>query len=79
MVMKESEEKLERDDPVPDFELRGTDDETYTLADFADYDALHPDDEATEVYVDDAIDAVLAGEDVDLEFMPSRGCSIKWK
>jgi hypothetical protein len=26
-----------------------------------------------------AIDSVLAGESVDLEFMPSRGCSIKWK
>lgn len=26
-----------------------------------------------------AIDAVLAGEPVDTEFKPSRGCSIKWK
>jgi peroxiredoxin len=185
MVMEESEEKLARDDPVPDFELQGTDGETYSLDDFADYDALllvftcnhcpyaqakfdllndlaeryddaavvginpndaeeypddsfeamvewveegrirydaylrdesqevaeaygatctpdpfllrnengsftlayhgrlddalNPDDEVSEVYVDDAIDAVLAGEDVDLDFMPSRGCSIKWK
>ena len=185
MVMKESEEKLARDEPVPDFELPGTDGETYSLADFADDDAilmvftcnhcpyaqakfdllnrvaeeyddaavvginpndaeeypdddfetmvervedgtigydaylrdesqsvaeaygatctpdpfllrndgdsftlayhgrlddaLNPDDEPTEIYVDDAIDAVLAGEDVDFEFMPSRGCSIKWK
>ncbi|MFC4552940.1 MULTISPECIES: thioredoxin family protein [Halorussus] len=185
MVMRESERKLERDDPVPNFEMRGTDGRTHTLADFADYDAvllvftcnhcpyaqakfdllgdvadeyddvavvgvnsndaeeypedsyekmvefveegrvgydaylhddtqevaqaygatctpdpfllrnrgdtftlayhgrlddaLNPDDEAEEVYVYDAIDAVLAGEDVDLEFMPSRGCSIKWK
>ncbi|WP_134671464.1 thioredoxin family protein [Halorussus marinus] len=185
MVMKESETELEREDPVPNFELEGTDGETYTLESFADYeavllvftcnhcpyaqakfellndvaaeyddaavvgvnpndaeeypddsfekmveyvedgtirydaylrdetqavadaygavctpdpfvlrnegdtftlayhgrldDALNPDDEATEVYVRDAIDAVLAGEDVDLEFMPSRGCSIKWK
>ncbi|WP_135806608.1 thioredoxin family protein [Halorussus marinus] len=185
MVMKESETELEREDPVPNFELEGTDGETYTLESFADYeavllvftcnhcpyaqakfellndvaaeyddaavvgvnpndaeeypddsfekmveyvedgtirydaylrdetqavadaygavctpdpfvlrnegdtftlayhgrldDALNPDDEATEVYVRDAIDAVLAGGDVDLEFMPSRGCSIKWK
>jgi peroxiredoxin len=201
MVMKESEQELERGDPVPNFELPGTDGETHTLADFADYealllvftcnhcpyaqakfdllnriaeeyddaavvginpndaaeypddsfekmvelvedgtvrydaylrdetqevaeaygatctpdpfllrnseaqrasdsraaeprdggdtftlayhgrldDALNPDDEPTEIYVDDAIDAVLAGEDVNLDFMPSRGCSIKWK
>jgi len=201
MVMKESEQELERGDPVPNFELTGTDGETYTLADFADYeallavftcnhcpyaqakfdllnriaedyddaavvginpndaaeypddsfermvelvedgtirydaylrdetqeaaeaygatctpdpfllrnsesqrasdsraaeprdggdtftlayhgrldDALNPDDEPTEVYIDDAIDAVLTGEDVDLDFVPSRGCSIKWK
>ena len=185
MVMKESEEKLDRDDPVPNFELTGTDGETYTLENFADYgavllvftcnhcpyaqakfdllndlaaeyddaavvginpndaeeypddsyekmgefvddgriqydaylrdetqevaeaygaactpdpfllrnegdtftlayhgrldDALNPDDEATEIYINDAIDAVLAGDDVDLEFLPSRGCSIKWR
>ena len=202
MVLKESEETLQRGESVPDFELRGTDGETHALADFADYeavllvftcnhcpyakakfdllndlaakyddaavvgvnpndaeeypddsyekmveyvedgtidydaylhadtqavaeaygaectpdpfllenseaqrasdsraaeprddggnaftlayhgrldDALNPDDEATEIYIRDAIDAVLAGEDVDLEFMPSRGCSIKWK
>ncbi|PSP76444.1 thioredoxin family protein [Halobacteriales archaeon QS_1_68_20] len=42
-------------------------------------DALNPDDEPTEFYVRDAIDSVLAGEDVGLEFMPSRGCSIKWQ
>ncbi|WP_458186706.1 thioredoxin family protein [Haladaptatus sp. NG-WS-4] len=185
MVMKESEEKIERDDPVPNFELRGTDEETYTLSDFAEFDAvllvftcnhcpyaqakfdllndvaaeyddvavvgvnpndaeeypddsfetmqewveegriqydaylrdetqevadaygavctpdpfllrnegdtftlayhgrlddaLNPDDEPTEFYVHEAIESVLAGEDVDLEFLPSRGCSIKWK
>jgi hypothetical protein len=27
----------------------------------------------------EAIDAVLAGESVDLEFEPSRGCTIKWQ
>ena len=42
-------------------------------------DALNPDDEPTEFYIRDAIDAVLAGEAVDIEDRPSRGCSIKWK
>jgi peroxiredoxin len=42
-------------------------------------DALNPDEEPTEFYIRDAIDAVLAGEEVELEDRPSRGCSIKWK
>jgi peroxiredoxin len=43
-------------------------------------DALNPDDEPTREGGDarDAIDSVLAGEPVDTEFQPSRGCSIKW-
>ncbi|MEF8799729.1 MAG: thioredoxin family protein [Halolamina sp.] len=41
-------------------------------------DALNPDEEPTEFYIRDAIDAVLAGEEVDIEDRPSRGCSIKW-
>lgn len=41
-------------------------------------DALNPDDEPTELYIREAIDAVLAGDDVPFEDMPSRGCSIKW-
>ncbi|WP_435064712.1 thioredoxin family protein [Halobaculum sp. EA56] len=41
-------------------------------------DALDPDEEATEFYIEDAIDAVLADEDVTLDPGPSRGCSIKW-
>ena len=42
-------------------------------------DALNPDDEPTRYHVREAIDAVLAGEPVDLEWEPSRGCSIKWR
>jgi peroxiredoxin len=42
-------------------------------------DALNPEDEPTRFHVREAIDAVLAGEDVDVEWEPSRGCSIKWK
>ena len=41
-------------------------------------DAPNPDDEPTRFHIREAIDAVLAGEDVDLEWVPSRGCSIKW-
>ena len=41
-------------------------------------DALDPEDEPTRFQVREAIDAVLAGESVDLEWQPSRGCSIKW-
>ena len=42
-------------------------------------DALNPDDETSEVYVRDAIDRVLAGEPVEMDPGPSRGCSIKWR
>ena len=42
-------------------------------------DALNPDDEPSEFYIREAIESVLAGEDVDLEFLVSRGCTIKWK
>ncbi|MFP4590224.1 MAG: thioredoxin family protein [Halobacteriales archaeon] len=42
-------------------------------------DALNPDDEADEVYITQAIDALLAGESVDLAWAPSRGCSIKYR
>jgi peroxiredoxin len=42
-------------------------------------DALNPDDEPTEREMRDVIDRLLAGEDIDDEFRPSRGCSIKWR
>ncbi|MCU4740009.1 thioredoxin family protein [Halobacteria archaeon AArc-m2/3/4] len=42
-------------------------------------DALSPDDEPTRFHVREAIDSVLAGEDVGLEWQPSQGCSIKWR
>ncbi|MFB6069724.1 MAG: thioredoxin family protein [Halanaeroarchaeum sp.] len=42
-------------------------------------DALNPDDEPTTHDMREAIEAVLAGEDVEKGFLPSRGCSIKWK
>ncbi|MFB6183375.1 MAG: thioredoxin family protein [Haloarculaceae archaeon] len=40
MVALDSATVLERGDAAPDFELEGTDGETYTLADFADDEAL---------------------------------------
>jgi len=40
MVTMDSETELAVGDEAPDFELPGTDGETYTLASFADYDAL---------------------------------------
>ncbi len=42
-------------------------------------DAPNPDDEPTRFQIREAIDAVLAGDPVDLEWEPSRGCSIKWR
>ncbi|TYT61873.1 thioredoxin family protein [Natrialba swarupiae] len=42
-------------------------------------DAPNPDDEPSRFYVSEAIDAVLDGEDVNLDWRPSQGCSIKWR
>ena len=65
---------------TPDPFLFGRDDDgTYRLRYHGRLDdALNPDDEPTEYYVRDAVDAVLAGEAVDIPDRPSRGCSIKW-
>ncbi|APX95818.1 thioredoxin family protein [Natronorubrum daqingense] len=41
-------------------------------------DALNPEDEPSRIHVREAIDSILAGEAVDLEWRPSQGCSIKW-
>jgi len=42
-------------------------------------DAPNPDDEPSRYHIREAIDAILAGESVDLAFEPSRGCTIKWR
>jgi len=42
-------------------------------------DALNPDDEPTDREMRRQIDRLLAGEGVDADPRPSRGCSIKWK
>jgi peroxiredoxin len=41
-------------------------------------DATNPEATPSEHYVRGAVEDILAGEPVDLEFMPARGCSIKW-
>ena len=41
-------------------------------------DAPNPDDEPSHIEIRDAIDAILAGEEVENDPKPSRGCSIKW-
>jgi peroxiredoxin len=42
-------------------------------------DALNPDDEPTRDEMREHVEHLLAGEPVDDEFRPSRGCSIKWR
>jgi peroxiredoxin len=42
-------------------------------------DAMNPDDEPTDREMKGIIDRYLAGEAIDDEFKPSRGCSIKWR
>lgn len=42
-------------------------------------DALNPDDEPTQHDMREAIEQVLDGQPVEKEFLPSRGCSIKWR
>ncbi len=42
-------------------------------------DAMNPDAEPTEFYVQEAIESILADEPVDLEWRRSQGCSIKWR
>jgi peroxiredoxin len=64
---------------TPDPFLFRRDGDTYRLAYHGRLDdALGPDEEATEFYIRQAIDAVRAGESVDLNPGPSRGCGIKW-
>ncbi|MFB6134237.1 MAG: thioredoxin family protein [Halanaeroarchaeum sp.] len=42
-------------------------------------DALNPDDEPTTHDMRESIEQVLAGKRVQKDFLPSRGCSIKWR
>ena len=42
-------------------------------------DAMSPDDEVSEYEMREAVEALLAGEEIPVEEYPSQGCSIKWK
>ena len=42
-------------------------------------DATNPDEEPTEREMKAIVDRLLAGKEIDDEFKPSRGCSIKWR
>ena len=65
---------------TPDPFLLERDGDTFRLAYHGRLDdALNPDAEPTEREMKQLIDRLLAGESIDDEFKPSRGCSIKWK
>jgi peroxiredoxin len=64
---------------TPDPFLFGNDGGTFRLAYHGRLDdAMNPDDEPTSYEMREAVESVLAGEEVGLEDLPSRGCSIKW-
>ncbi|MFC1768398.1 thioredoxin family protein [Nanoarchaeota archaeon] len=42
-------------------------------------DAMSPDEEPSKHDMDEAISAIIEGKEVDKGFLPSQGCSIKWK
>jgi peroxiredoxin len=42
-------------------------------------DAMDPEDVATEYTLSNVLDSVIAGKSLDRWFIPSQGCSIKWK
>lgn len=42
-------------------------------------DAMSPEEDPTQFHMREAIEAILGGEGVEKEFLPSQGCSIKWK
>ena len=65
---------------TPDPFLFENDDGTFRLAYHGRIDdALNPDDEPTDYEMREYVEAVLAGDSIDAEDKPSRGCSIKWK
>jgi len=65
---------------TPDPFLLAVEDGSFTVAYHGSLDdAPNPDDEPSVSYVRQAIDAVRAGEAVDVEGQEARGCSIKWK
>jgi peroxiredoxin len=81
-LFDESQEIAKRYGAVctPDPFLFERDEGSFTLAYHGRLDdALNPDDEPERYQIREAIEAVLAGDSVDLDFEPSRGCTIKWR
>jgi peroxiredoxin len=65
---------------TPDPFLFARDDGTFRLAYHGRLDdALNPDDDPSDREMVRHVETVLAGDDVDAEMRPSRGCSIKWR
>ncbi len=65
---------------TPDPFLFRNDDGTFRLAYHGRLDdALDPDSEPSEREMKQIVDDLLAGEEITREFMPSRGCSVKWR
>jgi peroxiredoxin len=67
---------------TPDPFLFGNDDGTFRLRYHGRIDdAMSPEEEPERFYMREAVEAVLAGEGVPFaeEFLPSRGCDIKWR
>ncbi|QSG14880.1 thioredoxin family protein [Halapricum desulfuricans] len=65
---------------TPDPFLFTSDEGTFRLAYHGRIDdALNPDEEPIEYEMREYVETVLAGESVEAEDKPSRGCSIKWK
>jgi peroxiredoxin len=65
---------------TPDPFLFERDGGTFRLAYHGRIDDAHdPDEEPTEHTMREVVESVLAGEEVDVEEQPSRGCSIKWR
>ncbi|RYJ13490.1 thioredoxin family protein [Halogeometricum borinquense] len=42
-------------------------------------DAMSPDDEVTDYEMRTAVEAVIGGDEIPLDEIPSQGCSIKWR
>ncbi len=42
-------------------------------------DALNPDEQPTKEHIIEAIENILQNKEIKKDFLPSRGCSIKWK
>ncbi|RLM59287.1 thioredoxin family protein [Halobellus sp. Atlit-31R] len=64
---------------TPDPFLFERDDDAFRLAFHSRIDdAMNPDEEPSRFEMREAVEALLAGDDIPVEETPSQGCSIKW-